>query len=145
MTVFLKKQPKKKNKYSEHHAAPVAAAPREGVSAPDAVELLVNNHMSRTNRIGELRPLLAALKSDVAATAVLKVHESALGAFFSEAVGRQSVMNERTFLKQLSDAALMRGVIVPLPGGDKAAEVRCDLHWLDASGISGGTKCGANR
>jgi hypothetical protein len=101
---------------------------------PEALEALINGHLSRTGHIAKLQELLGLLKKDIAATAVLKVHEPALQAFFGEAVARgSSVMSERAFLQQLNDAALMRGVIVPLPGAPKGVQVRCDLLWLDAS------------
>ena len=102
----------------------------DSVPVPEALDGLILHHLSRNQRLDEIRPIIDALKVDVATAAVLKVHEAALRSFFQEAVPHGDLMSERVFLQQLSSAALMRGVIVPLPSG---GEARCDLTWLDAS------------
>ena len=103
------------------------------VLVPEALEALIMKHLSRSARLEEIKPLVALLHADVATGAVLKVHEPALKAFFAEGVARGSqTMSERGFLKQLSEASLMRAVIVPAQGSVQP-ELRCDLLWLDAS------------
>ena len=112
------------------HARANAEGPKPPVSVPAAVETLIHDHLSRTQRLEDIAPLVTELKADMATTAVLRVHEQALRSFFTEAVPYGPLMDERAFLKQLSAASLMKGVIVPLPTGRDA---RCDLTWLDAS------------
>jgi len=106
--------------------------PPPKVSVPDALDELVHKQLSRTSHLERVTPKLAALKADLATTAVLRVHEAALRSFFNEAVPSGPLMSERAFLTQLSAAGLMRGVIVKLPP-PTGGEARCDLTWLDAS------------
>ena len=111
--------------------AKASAAP--AITVPDALEELIQHHLSRTAHLERVRPKREALRKDLAATAVLKVHDAALRSFFVEATkSAASLMSERTFLQQLGAAGLMRGVIVKLPP-PTGGEARCDLTWLDAS------------
>ena len=108
----------------------------EGVPLAEALDGMIRKQLSRSARLSELTHLVAALKADVATAAVLKVHEPALKSFFADASETATnTMSERAFLSQMHAAGLIKGAIVPLPSdtGMAAADIRCDLLWLDVS------------